>query len=336
MITKNIRTKKRINLNEVIPLETPLSITIDPCNICNFSCEFCPTGDKKLIESVSRESAIMEFELFTKIIDDISNFPNRLKKMFFHKDGEPLLNKNLPKMIMYAKDKNISDEYWLTTNGSLLNETMSLELIDSGLDLIRISVEAVSNEGYKKISKVDFNYDKLIKNIEFLFKNRKECRIYVKILDYGLTVEEKNKFLNDFRNISTEVSIDLLSGWSFSEVKDFTLDTKPKVNSDKENFIIKEVCPYPFYNLVINSNGTVCNCCCDWSHSTIIGDVRKQSLVEIWNGQQMFEFRKMHLNKQRNINKACKSCYAIKTLPDNIDDYADEILDRLSRQQENI
>lgn len=335
MIVKNVRVKKRANLNEVIPLETPFSVTIEPCNICNFSCEFCPTGDKNLIESVNRQSAVMSFQLFTKIVDDISCFPNKLKKVFFHKDGEPLLNKNLPKMIEYAKKHNISEEYWLTTNGSLLNEKTSLELIDSGLDLIRISVEAVSNEGYKKISKVDFNYDKLVENIKFLYDNRKQCRIYVKILDTGLTEEEKNKFVNDFKSISTDITIDLLSGWSNSEVKDFTLGTKPKLNSDKEKFIVKEVCPYPFYNLVVNSDGTVCNCCCDWSHNTIIGDAKKQSLMEIWNGQEMFDFRKMHLKKQRNKNKACRSCYAIKTLPDNIDDYAEEILERLARQRNN-
>lgn len=335
MLVKNIRTTERQKLQELIPLDTPFSLTIDPCNMCNFSCQFCPTSDKELLNKVGRKSGVMSKELFFKIIDDSTHFKKRFKKIFFHKDGEPLLNKDLPEMIKYAKEKNVAEEYWITTNGSMLNEELSLKLIDSGLDLIRISVEAVSNVGYKSISKIDFDYNKLIKNVEFLYKNRNKCRIYAKILDWGLDDKEKEKFINDFKDITTEVSIDNLSGWTYSELKDFTLGQQPEKSSDNEELINKEVCPYPFYNMVINYDGTVSMCCCDWSHNTIVGDATIENLYDIWKGEKIFEFRKMHLEKQRHQNLACKTCYSIKSLPDNIDKYANEILQRLEKFKES-
>ena len=62
---------------------------------CNFRCTFCPTGDYELLKSVSRPLGVMPYELFCKIIDDLKEFPEKLKSLRLYKDGEPFLNKNL-------------------------------------------------------------------------------------------------------------------------------------------------------------------------------------------------------------------------------------------------
>lgn len=79
----------------------------------------------------------------------------------------------------------------------------------------------------------------------------------------------------------------------------------------------------------MNFNGTVSICCVDWSHSTIVGDLTKKSLLEVWNGKDLFDFRCMHLRKERSHNRACTDCQFLSTLPDYLDDAAETILAKI-------
>ena len=95
----------------------------------------------------------MDLDLFHKVIDDLGDFENKIKSISLHKDGEPFLNKNLGKMISYAKSKNVAYSIRTVTNGSLITKNRAREVIEAGLDGIKVSIEHVHNEGYKKITK---------------------------------------------------------------------------------------------------------------------------------------------------------------------------------------
>ncbi|WP_432662630.1 radical SAM protein [Wukongibacter baidiensis] len=314
-------------LSEMLPLSTPLSIYIDPSNVCNFKCIFCPTGDKELLRSINRPEGIMDVKLLEKIIDDIKEFDEKVEKLIFYKDGEPLINKNLSRMIGYAFESDIAKSIELTTNGALLNRDRAIEIIESGLDKIRISVEHVNDAGYKYITKTNIKYDVIRKNVEVLYdeRNRRKSKLHIhsKIVDANLSDEDKEKFINDFSKISDTVFINDLMGWSYSEVKDFTLgDSREGGN--------RSICPIAFYSMSINFNGLVSVCCSDWSMGTIIGDLKKEKLKDIWNGKRMMEFRTNQLKGKRSIMGSCKNCDYMQILSNksNIDAYANIILEK--------
>ena len=105
-------------LGPLLPLDTPLKVQIDPSNICNFKCLFCPTGDDQLLSNVTyRENKIMSLKRYKFVLDGLKDFPQKIKVLRFAKDGEPLINKNLHKMIEYAKKLDIADKINLITNG---------------------------------------------------------------------------------------------------------------------------------------------------------------------------------------------------------------------------
>jgi radical SAM protein with 4Fe4S-binding SPASM domain len=237
-------------------------------------------------------------------------------------------------MVAYAKNSGVFDHIAVATNSSLLTNGLALRLVDSGLDLIKISVEAVSDEGYRRIARVPFDYRQLIDRVAFLYANRKGCKVYAKIIDYGLSEADKAKFYDDFNDISDFITIDTVSGWSVTSAKDFTLGSNPGKYLDLPSFNKKEVCPVAFYSLSINFNGEVSICCVDWTMSTVVGDLRRESIVDLWNGEQLFEFRKMHLTGNRSAHKACGDCFAVNGWIDNVDAQAGEILRRLTKQQE--
>lgn len=329
-----IKVTEYIKLADNLPLSTPFMIMIDVCNICNFRCSFCPTGDPKLLESFNRPQGIMDLGLFCKIVDDIKKFDKKLKKLQFYKDGEPLINKDLGSMVAYAKSKGIADSLVVSSNGSLIDESRAIEIIESGLDRINISVKHVSVSGYKKITSTYSDYEAIRKGIEFLFSEKTRIgsplEVYVKIIDSGLSDDEKNKFLADFSSISNGINIDTLMGWSLCQQKDFRLGMAVDKGMNGQTPIknSRKICPLPFYTMAVNFNGMVSVCCVDWSWGTIIGDARKESLIDIWTGKRMKEFRMCHLRQERSKIAACASCHYLLGINEasDIDDYPGELL----------
>ena len=320
-ITRSMRTTLH-SLASVLPLSTPYTLWVDPCNLCNFRCIFCPTGHDKLISE--RPKGKMELTLYRKILDDLSIFPNRLKRLCLWKDGEPLLHTELSTMVTLAKEANIADRVELSTNGVLLTRQKSHALVDARLDRIQISVEHVHNEGYRSVTGNFSNYNQIRTNVAALWEERQRIGvltpfIQVKMANSGLTLQEKDKFISDFEEIVDEVEIIDLSGWSASDAFDFTLGMQPERGYSQANLKKDRiVCPFPFYALAVNFDGSVSTCCVDWAWHTVVGSVRQESLQSIWNGLRLQALRMAHLEDRRNFCAACGSCqYMQGVAPEN-------------------
>ena len=242
-IFRSMRVPKveRADLYASIPLSTPFQLVIDTTNACNFKCDFCPTGNPEIIKKSGRPFGNMDIELFKKIVDECKVFPKKIKRIDFGKDGEPFVNKNFPDMVRYLKLANITEMIAVTTNGALLTKGKIHEIISSGIDMIKISVEAVTDKKYKELTKVNIKYIDILEKVKYLYMNRNNCKIGVKIIDFNLSEYEKNKFYDDFNCFADFISIDQPSGWSQTTIKDFTLGVKPKGYLDLPEFNQKEV-----------------------------------------------------------------------------------------------
>ncbi len=92
---------KRIKLAEVLPLSTPLVVQIFPIYACNFKCNYCIFQLDKNERGFISDKAVMNFNLYKKVIKELSLFPNKIKVLRFVGIGEPLLHKNIVDMIKY-------------------------------------------------------------------------------------------------------------------------------------------------------------------------------------------------------------------------------------------
>ncbi len=312
-------------LSQVLPLRTPLKVMIDPTNLCNFGCKFCPTGDHALLKQIKRPKGQMGLDLFQKIINDIKGFPDRLRKIHLYKDGEPLLNRQLEQMIVIAKAAGVADSIEFTSNAALLDEVRAQGIIDAGLDAIRISVEHVHDEGYQAVTQRKVKYDEIVRNVSFLYRQKKvqssALKIHVKIIDVGLTQAEKDRFLADFSPISDSIFINAVMGWTGELDRDWTMGVKADTSIDGYSPIVstRQVCPDPFKDMVINFNGVVSVCCVDWTMGTAVGDVSTENLVDIWHGKRLREFRLTHLRGDRHMLATCRNCNYILGLPKTSD-----------------
>jgi radical SAM protein with 4Fe4S-binding SPASM domain len=157
----------------------------------------------------------------------------------------------------------------------------------------------------------------------------------VKLLDVDLTIKEQQKFYDDFNAISDTINIDTLMNWGGSDSlgRDFMLGEKSDkfINSVSTIKTDRQVCSAPFKSLAINFNGQVSVCCVDWKLETLVGDVSKIPLKDIWNGEALKEFRLAHLNGNRKSLSACADCryYLGFSNFEDLDDVAGEIIERL-------
>lgn len=329
-IKPRINQHGRTPLQDVIPLSTPMVLFVDPSSICNFKCRFCPTADADLIRKTGRWQGLLDFELYKKIIDDLQSFDRPLKVLRLYKEGEPLLHPRFTDMVRYAKKSGCVDYVDTTTNGSLLTKAMIDNLLDAGIDRINISVDGVSAEQYREFTRTTIDFDRFVENIRYLYEQKGTCEICVKTVGDILSDEDKQRFYSIFGDISDRVFIENIAPcWPGFDVEE-CMDIEIKEGIYGQPVQEVQVCPYIFYSMAVNSDGTVSLCFLDWERRLITGDARTESIKDVWEGQTLRQHQLAHLRGNRKMNQTCASCGQLSHCqPDNIDVFASLLLDRL-------
>ncbi len=280
-----------------ISTEFPLVLNIEPTNDCNANCYYCT--HLKTVKAQGRN--FLDIVVFKKIIDQIS--PNKLIMLNLHKDGEPLLHKDLPEMVAYAKENDVAHVIHLNTNGVLINTKTGRGIIEAGIDDITISVDASSEKTYQKFKRIK-GLAKLEKNIiealNFRDKIDSRTKIRVKIMEFdGIDTEEIETFKEKWDNIADEIQVTGVHDWS-GAIKNFRI-------TDEQSFE-RYPCALFWYMLAINSNGKVSVCNVDWDYSGVVGDIHNQTIKEIWNGENIKRIRRAHLGGIWNCPEVCGKC----------------------------
>ncbi len=131
----------------------PVCLYLEVTNRCNLLCETCPRTFEEL-----EAPADMSWELFTHIIDQVPN----IARVVLHGVGEPMLVAELPRMIRTLKDRGTYVLF--NTNGTLLRPARFQALIDTGLDELRVSLDAADRASYARIRGKDF-FDRIVRDV---------------------------------------------------------------------------------------------------------------------------------------------------------------------------
>jgi MoaA/NifB/PqqE/SkfB family radical SAM enzyme len=131
-------------VREAIATSVPRVVFIEVTNRCNLRCETCPRTyfTREPLKSLS-------FDEFVYIGDQ---FPE-MRRAVLHGIGEPLLNRALPQMVRYLKEREV--EVLFNSNGTLLTPEWQENLVRSGLDEFRCSIDGATPEAYARIRGAD-------------------------------------------------------------------------------------------------------------------------------------------------------------------------------------
>lgn len=331
-LKSKLNLEQRSKLEELIPLETPFLLYVDPSSACNFRCQFCPTGHKDLLRASHYKRSIMDMNLFEKLVRDLEAFPLPLRVMRMNKIGEPLLNKNLPSMIELAKQSGRVEHIDLATNAALFSKDLLTRLVGAGLDRLNISLEGINKEQYREHAKVDIDFDQLVEMIRWLYPNRGNCEVTIKIPGNYLSVGDQEKFFDLFGNSCDRIFIEELSPiWpEFDVAQRAGVTVQQREGQYRQPLLDKDVCTYIFYAMAVNADGTVSACCPDWDQKLVVGDLNTQALAEIWNSEAIRALQVQHLRGQRRDNPVCRNCGHIRHAQvDNIDTHREFLLRKL-------
>ena len=323
---------KREPLAERLPLQVPFSISVTTANICNLRCEYCAVSEKRK----KRNKPLMDFETFRMAVDSMKDSGWHLKQIVLVGLGEPLLNPDIVRFVSYVKEIDIADKVNIVTNGTLLSREMVISLLEAGIDVIRISVNGLSDEDYLKFTGKKIDYSRFKECIGFLFNNkRRNVKVYSKIMDYMIKTEERKKqFFEEWEPISDVTNIEYLTFMSNTIDYEKSIGRVSREKGLKGFDMVKtSVCPLPFYHIYLNAEGTISACCVAGPWSTppalVMGDIHEQSIQEIWKGEKFRSFmRRMLLNGKDSADPVCKECKAYLSYiypEDNIESEAERI-----------
>ena len=346
VVQPRIHSAKKSNLDSMIPVLTPISCHIDVSSLCNYRCSFCFQADIKGMKAVGLKRGFMELEMFKKIVDQISEFPDKIKKLKIGNHGEPTMHPKLPEMIKYARESNTADIIEMFTNGSKLSPELNLRLVDSGLQRINISLEGLTDERYLQVAGVKQNFSEIVSGVKDLYQKKKEARseliIYVKVADqthalkgdtkemFYMSKKEQQYFYDTFGPHCDEMFIEkIVPQWPETQ-EDHQNDVSKTGMYGQQIQAWKEVCPFIFMYLHFNCDGTVSPCTLDWPRKVVIGDVNKETVKEIWEGKKLRELQIAMLMKKRKCINFCGSCSApMVCVEENLDPYLRPVLNSI-------
>jgi radical SAM protein with 4Fe4S-binding SPASM domain len=290
---------KTVKIKKLKPTPFPVVIHIEVNDICNLKCIMCArnTNGYKLNTGTK-----MPFDLYKKLIDEGTPLC-----VSFGGGDEPLLRKDLPEFIKYAKDNGVV-EIKVITNGTMLNRDMGKRLIESGMTWFSVSVDASSKEVYDKI-RVGSDFEKVENNINNFVELKKSFLPFMRLsfVDMPVNKHEKESFVEKW--IDKVNYIDIQKYINFEEI-----------NNGPPDIVL---CVEPFRRLWIRANGDVYPCC-NFSSQTskydelLIGNVNDSSVMDLWNGDKLEKIRDgfrcfYKTGSIELIPLTCKDCMGRKT-----------------------
>ena len=280
----------------------PSEIIIEVTNRCNIRCKFCHFHGEGAIKK--RDIGDMPDYVWKKVLRDVEAWSSVDKQvtLCFHGAGEPLLHPKLKEILARAR-KVSGASIGFMTNGMLLDESWAEFLVALPVDWVWFSIDSNSpaiNDRYRKGSKLE----KIVWNVERLVERKERSKSSLPILNFNMVA---------YPDVKREDIDDYLKKWiphaSCISVSRFRpIPSKRLLTVDERKRLISKPCPLLYRQIVISWDGKVGLCCEDINIDVVLGNIVKQGILEIFNGEKINKIRVLHEKKKKGKIPLCKEC----------------------------
>lgn len=289
------------NQRALLSSKYPREINLETTNLCNLRCISCPQRGE-----MTRKRGFMKFDLFKKIIDEASG---NVRNIQLHLFGEPLLHPDINKQLEYAYKKGIN--LGVFTNAGLLTKDKA-EALAKYASRVIISFNGSTKKTYECIQ-VGSNFEQTSEKIKYFLNYVREhgrCRVKLKFLQMKENYDEAEGFLKEWKKYSGK-------GINVSVVKEHDwagqLENLP---SWKDGAQKRHPCFLLWKMMAIGWNGDVGVCCYDFNFPYILGNLNKQKIVDVWNGEKYRKLREIHTKGEFGKLSLCKNCTSWSLYPE--------------------
>jgi len=285
-------------------LNYPLTVSLELINRCDLECVACYQGFRN-----DAKQAIIDDKILDKMFLDFKK--NKLPALMISQ-SEPLLYKNIEKVLKKAKEAEIMDVF-IFTNGTLLNEKACKMILESSVTKLFVSIDAATEKTFASVripvSKRLLNEDRLEKlenNVKRFIKmrnelNRKTPVVRVSFVDLKENHHEVEAFKEKWKDI-----VDLVEVQKETSMKFYDKLKKENIHLLEEKSLKKYNCDKPWGEISIYSDGSISPCCNLTGKKIPIGNIKDSTIKEMWDGVKMNAVRE-GLMKNTPI-KVCQAC----------------------------
>lgn len=288
----------------------PVTVSIEPTTACNLRCPECPSG----LRAFTRETGNLKADFFRQTIDALHK---DLLFLIFYFQGEPYINPAFLDMVGYAHRKGL---YTITsTNGHFLDEDNARRTVESGLDRLIISVDGTTQDTYAQY-RIGGNLDAVLDGARRVVDWKRRLRSRTPHIIFQFLVVRPNEHqIPEVYRLAREIGVDEVK-LKTAQVYDY-LNGNPLIPTQDRyaryrrrpdgTWAVKNAldnhCWKLWHACVITWNGLVVPCCFDKDAAHRLGDLRRQSFRELWQGEAYRSFRSALLNGRDQID-ICTNC----------------------------
>ena len=276
--------------------EFPPCLQVEPASSCNYRCTFCYQTDRTFTTRTSGQMGMMSLDLFKQVVDEAAG---RCEAVALASRGEPLLCPDLEGMLAYVRGKFLALK--INTNASLLEERLCHAILQADVNTVVFSVDAASEPAYSRL-RVGGSLDRVRANMERFHEIRAtqypRCRTITRVSGVKVPgtpgIEEMARCWGD---IADQVAFVTYNPWE---------NTYERPIND-----LATPCSDLWRRMFVWWDGTVNPCDVDYKSTLAVGNVREQSLGELWRSARYEALRGQHLAQQRSQCSPCNCCTVV-------------------------
>lgn len=267
--------------------KAPKYIELETTIVCNAHCWFCPQNN------TLREPSYMEEWVWKKIVDESRGLGVIYRPFLLN---EPFMDRRMPAISRYIKEDPTA-RLEFNTNGEALTPKVADQMIDLGVDVMRFSIDGYRRETFDESRGI--SYDKVYRNVEYFLKaareSGKDIHTEVRMIRLPGTEEEQKDFRAYWEDRSPDEVI-------FTSLYRYPWEGQ----TEAVNIPCLKIADELFFYV----SGEATLCCWDSKGRAIVGDVRKQHVLDIWNGEVMARYRGLLDEGRREEIELCSRCDA--------------------------
>jgi len=288
----------------------PIEAYIEPTSFCNLRCPACPTG----LRLGERPVTNIDESLFKAAIDEIGDYVFRL---WMYNWGEPLLHRQTPELIKYAKTKAL--EVLLSSNLSIpMTDDYIERLVRSGLDTLIVSLDGTTAETYQKY-RISGSFALVRENMQRIQETKKRLGLQTPHVLWQFLVFKHNEHeIAKAESVFREWGADSLkvapaemplepyrAGFEPSTLPQYNMyhSESDFVRESERQMSAGKSCSWLYGTFVLNPNGNVSACCGVSAEKNDFGRYAKgDDFFTVWNNSKFKAARKLFVQfgKTRN------------------------------------
>jgi MoaA/NifB/PqqE/SkfB family radical SAM enzyme len=301
----------------------PSQVIIDATEVCNLACIHCPHPDFKM--SQYYDARYLSPELNAKIVDEVREHGvGKTQYIRYTSEGEPLVHPKGYEMIEYAV-RNSGVYVTLTTNGTIMNERRTRRLLDAGVHMIDISIDAFNSDTYSKIrvnGDLEITRSNVLNLLSWIKKSGSPTKVVVSFIEQPQNTNE----VADFESYWKEQGANSVVVRRLHSAAGAVIDIANILRKEQAHEV-RRPCVYPWERIVLNPRGYLSFCPADWTHGSSMIDYTNTTVADVWQGEFYRQLRKAHISNNYSEHKFCGQCPDWKQTrwPDEGRGYADMV-----------